>query len=91
MADRDYQQREDRHDTDDGATVWRQDGSAVYGTLVNISTKGCRVRHRKTLWVGERVVLELHGKGPMPAIVIWSMLGNAGFMFSERQKADLAS
>ena len=81
MADRDYQLREDRHDTDDAATIWRQGGAAVHGKLVNISNKGFRVRHRKTLWIGERVVLELHGKGPMPAIVIWSMLGNAGFMF----------
>jgi hypothetical protein len=90
MADRDHQLREDRHDTDDAATVWRQSGAAVHGKLVNISNKGCRVRHRKTLWIGERVVLELHGKGPMPAIVIWSMLGNSGFMFSDRHEADLA-
>ena len=62
MADRDYQYREDRCEADDAATVWRQSGAAVHGKLVNISDNGCRVRHRKTLWAGERVVSELLGK-----------------------------
>ena len=83
MTTRAYQSREDRHDADDCATVWPKRGGVVHGRLVNISIKGCRIRHQKTLWVGERVVLELHGKGPMPAIVIWSLLGNAGFMFCD--------
>jgi hypothetical protein len=81
MADRDYQLREDRCEADDAATVWRQSGVAVHGKLVNISNNGCRVQHRKTLWIGERVVLELYGRGPMPAIVRWSLLGNAGLKF----------
>ena len=83
MADRDHQLREDRHETDDAAIVWRQSGVAVHGRLVNISRNGCRVRHRKTLWVGERVVLELQGQGPMRAIVRWSLLGNAGLKFCD--------
>jgi len=83
MADRDYQYREDRCEADDAATVWRQSGVAVHCRLVNISNNGCRVRHQKTLWVGERVVLELFGRGPMPAIVRWSLLGNAGLKFCD--------
>ena len=83
MGNRDHQLREDRHEADDAAVVWRQSGAAVHGRLVNISDNGCRIRHRKTLWVGERVVLELQGQAPMRAIVRWSLLGNAGLKFCD--------
>lgn len=49
--------------------------------VVNISEHGCRVRHRKTLWIGELVELKMPDKPAVPAQVRWSLLGNAGLKF----------
>lgn len=50
--------------------------------VVNMSNKGCRVQHRKTLWIGEQVELELSDLPRIRATVRWSLLGNAGLRFA---------
>lgn len=50
--------------------------------VVNIATGGCRIRYKKTLWIGERVELEIAELPPIRATVRWSLLGNAGLKFT---------
>jgi hypothetical protein len=63
------------------ATVQRQGGALVYVEVVNLSNRGCRVRYKKTLWIGELVELRMQDRPPAPAQVRWSFLGNAGLKF----------
>jgi hypothetical protein len=67
------------------ATVQRQSGAIIEVEVVNVSKKGCRVRYKKTLWVGERVELRLPDRSAMQAQVRWSFLGNAGLKFHQPQ------
>jgi len=73
--------REDRRAVSIPASVQRQSGVLVEVQVVNVSEHGCRVRYKKTLWVGERVELRLPGQSPTPAQVRWSLPGNAGLNF----------
>ena len=73
--------REDRRVVAIPARVERQGGHFVDVEVVNISNGGCRVRYKKTLWVGEAVELRMPDLPPIPAQVRWSLLGNAGLKF----------
>ena len=55
--------------------------------VVNMTIKGCRVRHTKTLWIGEQVELELPERARIRATVRWSLLGNAGLNFASHEDA----
>lgn len=73
------------------ATVQRKSGAFVHVEVVNLSEHGCRVRYKKTLWIGELVELRMSDRPPMRAQVRWSFLGNAGLKIlrdrhSERQR-----
>lgn len=77
--------REDRRMVAIPATVRRQSGALVDVEVVDLSEHGCRVRHKKTLWIGELVELRMSDRPPMSAQVRWSLLGNAGLkIFDDR-------
>ncbi len=75
--------REDRHMVAIPASLQRQGGAVVDVEVVNLSERGCRVRHKKTLWIGELVELRMPDRPPTQAQVRWSLLGNAGLKFLE--------
>ncbi len=77
--------REDRRMVAIPATVQRQSGALVHVEVVDLSEHGCRVRYKKTLWIGEIVELRMSDRPPIRAQVRWSLLGNAGLkIFHDR-------
>ena len=73
--------REDRRIVAIPASIQRQGGAIVEVEVVNLSERGCRVRHTKTLWFGELVELRVPDQAPRRAQVRWSLIGNAGLKF----------
>lgn len=59
----------------------RQDGREIKTLLTNISARGCRLRLREALAVGELIRLEVPRLGSVAGAVRWRLDGNAGIEF----------
>ena len=59
----------------------RQDGRETRTLLTNISERGCELRSKEALEIGERVRIDVPGLGSLAAIIRWSADGKAGAEF----------
>lgn len=77
--------RDYRHRVEVGGAAKRADGGSVDLLITDMSLGGCRVQWEETLWIGERLLLEVPGFAPLHARVKWSFLGAAGLQFDDQE------
>jgi PilZ domain. len=73
-----YAARPDRVPTHEPCTIARCDGSAIQGTLLNLSNTGFCVGAKCALSEGERIEMRILGLGRLKGTVRWILKGRAG-------------
>ena len=74
--------REKRIDVQYRGKVVDSEGVSCDVRVLDLSTNGCRVQSEDTLMINERVHLTVGRSGDYPAVVRWSLGGEAGLQFT---------